>query len=108
MSVVEEAAEPHLERGKTVHFDVDLDPEKERNQPIILRRPEIIHGLRNLVQNAVDFAAANVWIESGWTDERITLRIIDDGKGFSVPGSVTGGRAFCQTPVPKRSAQTGI
>ncbi|WP_306114881.1 MULTISPECIES: sensor histidine kinase RegB [unclassified Roseovarius] len=82
MSVVEEAAEPHLERGKTVHFDVDLDPEKERNQPIILRRPEIIHGLRNLVQNAVDFAAANVWIESGWTDERITLRIIDDGKGF--------------------------
>ncbi len=88
MSVVEEAAEPHLDRGKDVHFDVDLDPEKERLQPIILRRPEIIHGLRNLVQNAVDFAASNVWVESGWTDERITLRIIDDGKGF--PPQVLG------------------
>lgn len=88
MSVVEEAAEPHLDRGKAVHFDVDLDPEKLRDQPIILRRPEIIHGLRNLVQNAVDFAAANVWIESGWTDERITLRIIDDGRGF--PPQVLG------------------
>ena len=29
----------------------------------LLRRPEVIHGLRNLLQNAVDFARAKVWID---------------------------------------------
>lgn len=82
MTVLEEAAEPHLDRGKSVYFDVNPEAGDERDQPIILRRPEIIHGLRNLIQNAVDFARENVWIESNWNDETITLRIVDDGKGF--------------------------
>lgn len=82
MSVVEEAAEPHLNRGKTVHFNTDAESGDARSQPTILRRPEIIHGLRNLVQNAVDFSRQNVWIESSWTDDTISLRIVDDGKGY--------------------------
>ena len=79
MAVVEEAAEPHMGRGKTVHFHHLHDP---MHQPAILRKPEIIHGLRNLIQNAVDFAQADVWIEAGWDDEAISLRIMDDGRGF--------------------------
>ena len=82
MSVVEEAAEPHLNRGKTVHFDTDVGAGDAKSQPIILRRPEIIHGLRNLVQNAVDFSRGNVWIESSWSEDTISLRIMDDGKGY--------------------------
>jgi two-component system sensor histidine kinase RegB len=38
--------------------------------------------VRNLVQNAVDFAEANVWIDLHWTDEVILVRIIDDGEGY--------------------------
>ena len=49
----------------------------------ILRRPEVIHGLRNLVQNAVDFARSSVWVESAWTDDTISVRIMDDGRGYS-------------------------
>lgn len=82
IAVLEEAAEPHSHRGKSVHFelmDSDLD---EMDQPQILRRPEIIHGVRNLVQNAVDFAKANVWVESHWTEDLISIRIVDDGAGF--------------------------
>lgn len=79
MAVVEEAAEPHMGRGKTVHFHHLQDPVA---QPSILRKPEIIHGLRNLIQNAVDFSEADVWIEAGWNDDDITLRIMDDGRGF--------------------------
>jgi two-component system sensor histidine kinase RegB len=30
----------------------------------------------------VDFARANVWIEAMWTDDVISVRIIDDGRGF--------------------------
>ncbi|ASM73990.1 MULTISPECIES: sensor histidine kinase RegB [Roseobacteraceae] len=82
MSVISEAAEPHSHRGKHIHYTHDPDAGDEIDQPSILRKPEIIHGLRNLIQNAVDFAAANVWIEAHWTDSTITLRIMDDGPGY--------------------------
>jgi len=42
----------------------------------------VIHGLRNLIQNAVDFARGNVWIESRWSETHISLRIMDDGRGY--------------------------
>ena len=78
-SILEEAAEPHLDRGKEIEFTLTG---LEITQPSILRKPEIIHGLRNLVQNAVDFADARVWVEASWTDDVISLRIMDDGLGF--------------------------
>ena len=87
-AVLREAAEPHMARGKRVEFSfapVEGSPER---QPTILRRPEIIHGLRNLVQNAVDFARSTVWIEGEWMDRTVTVRIIDDGDGF--PPNVIG------------------
>jgi two-component system sensor histidine kinase RegB len=82
MAVVSEAAEPHAHRGKFVHYAHDPAAGTEASQPAILRKPEIIHGLRNLVQNAVDFANANVWIETDWSDDTISIRITDDGQGF--------------------------
>lgn len=88
MTVVQEAAEPHTNRGKVVEYAHDPDAGLEADQPAILRQPEIIHGLRNLVQNAVDFARSSVWIEANWTDDTIALRIIDDGRGF--PPQVLG------------------
>jgi two-component system sensor histidine kinase RegB len=87
-AVLREAAEPHLERGKSVAFDVFPGVTGSERQPTILRRPEVIHGLRNLVQNAVDFARAQVWIDATWTDAVISVRIIDDGAGY--PASVLG------------------
>ncbi len=87
-TVVREAAEPHLDRGKSVKFHIAPDEGGSRTQPIILRRPEIIHGLRNLIQNAVDFARSEVTVELSWTRETVEVRISDDGRGF--PQSVLG------------------
>jgi len=81
-SVIREAAEPHRERGKDIRFDVAPDPGGESRQPSIYRRPEVIHGLRNLIQNAVDFSAKTVWVDARWTEGTITIRIADDGEGF--------------------------
>mgnify|MGYP001813322701 FL=1 len=78
-AVLEEAAEPHMDRGKEIEFEM-MGPEMA--QPSILRKPEIIHGVRNLVQNAVDFAHQQIWVEASWTDDAIALRIMDDGHGF--------------------------
>lgn len=81
-TVVREAAEPHLLRGKSVAFTAEPASNDNAKQPNILRKPEVIHGLRNLLQNAVDFAATKVWVDTDWTTTEITVRITDDGPGF--------------------------
>lgn len=77
--VLREASEPHLERGKLVHFILD----EAEEAPMLERRPEIIRGLRNLIQNAVDFSQANVWIEGSWNKNGLEVRVLDDGPGFA-------------------------
>jgi len=96
-AVLREAAEPHLDRGKQVSFSVAPTSGGDKAEPEILRRPEMIHGLRNLVQNAVDFARSQVWVEATWSDTALTLRVIDDGNGF--PPQVLGriGDPFLRT-----------
>ena len=81
-AVLIEAAEPHQGRGKEIVITLTPKCGGIETQPHIIRKPELIHGLRNLVQNAVDFADSTVWIEASWTDAEITIRIIDNGPGF--------------------------
>lgn len=87
-AVVAEAAEPHVGRGIRVERQHAHRHSGAKDQPAILRKPEIIHGLRNLIQNGVDFARNTVWIETDWSDQTISVRIIDDGPGF--PADVIG------------------
>jgi len=80
-AILREAAQPHLARGKTVHFHFAAR-DGDQIDPEILRRPELIHGLRNLIQNAVDFATAQVWIDGSWTKDSLGVTIFDDGAGY--------------------------
>jgi two-component system sensor histidine kinase RegB len=75
--VLREAAEPHTGRGKTITFTLT-----GTDAPTIIRKPEVIHGLRNLIQNAVDFAASTVWVDAEWGGRTLTIRIVDDGGGY--------------------------
>ncbi len=99
-AVLREAAEPHLERGKEVEILV-----ADGRQPEIPRRPEIVHGLRNLVQNAVDFAASRVEIRLDWTAERLSVRIRDDGPGFEPALLDRIGDPFMRGRTPVRSPE---
>ncbi|RWY45471.1 HAMP domain-containing histidine kinase [Falsigemmobacter intermedius] len=81
-SVLREAAEPHMNRGRELIFDLRPADASQGKQPVIRRAAEVIHGLRNLIQNAVDFSASTVWIDGHWTDEHLIVRVIDDGPGY--------------------------
>ncbi|MTE00697.1 ActS/PrrB/RegB family redox-sensitive histidine kinase [Paracoccus sp. YIM 132242] len=73
-AVLEDAAEPHAGRGPAVRIQADsLD---------IRRDPAIIHALRNLIQNAVDFAASEVVVESQIGNGWLCVTIRDDGPGY--------------------------
>jgi two-component system sensor histidine kinase RegB len=104
-AVIEEAAEPHMGRGKEMILRQTGEAAQRKNQPVIIRKPEIIHGLRNLIQNAVDFASRTVWVETSWTDSHLSIRIMDDGAGF--PPQILGriGDPFMRER-PRTSAYT--
>ena len=99
-AVLREAAEPHAARGKALDFAFGPGP-----QPEILRRPEIVHGLRNLVQNAVDFATHRVEIRAGWTDEVVTVAIRDDGPGYPLAVLTRIGEPFVRQRRPEEEAR---
>ncbi len=83
-AVIDEAAEPHEGLGKEIIVRiggraVELAGD---DQPTIHRDPEIVHGLRNFIQNAVSFAHSKVWIDIHHDDETLKVRVGDDGPGF--------------------------
>ncbi|MDO5632543.1 MAG: ActS/PrrB/RegB family redox-sensitive histidine kinase [Paracoccus sp. (in: a-proteobacteria)] len=72
--ILEEAAEPHQNRGVAIQIDAD--------GPDIRRDPGVIHALRNLIQNAVDYAATRIEITAFQDADNLTVTIRDDGPGF--------------------------
>ena len=51
-------------------------------EPLVRRSPEIMHGLNNLIQNAVQFARREVSVTTFWDKATVTVEIADDGPGF--------------------------
>lgn len=83
-AIVQEAAEPHENRGVTIRFLYNGSQNEPTldDIPVALRNPEFIHGVRNLVQNAVDFAASTVWVQTVWSETSIRVMVGDDGPGY--------------------------
>lgn len=79
-NLVEMAAQPWRRSG--IAFAVEL--KSPPPAPLLPRRPEIIHGLSNLLQNAMEFARSRVDVEVHWDDRRIHIDILDDGPGLNV------------------------
>lgn len=58
-------------------------PERSEGEPVTRRNPGLLYGLGNLVENAVDFARAEVTISTRWDEATVAIRIADDGPGFA-------------------------
>jgi two-component system sensor histidine kinase RegB len=78
-SMIEQVVAPHRDFG----VKILLEPgERQGPEPVGQRKPGVMYGLGNLVENAVDFAKANVWVRWRWNDAVVALTITDDGPGF--------------------------
>ncbi len=51
--------------------------------PQVWRVPELVHGLGNILENAVDFAEARVTVEARWDMGSLYVTVDDDGPGFA-------------------------
>ncbi len=79
--LVELAAAPHARPHVALRIEFAPDPSEPRD-PVLPRRPEIMHGLGNLLQNAIEFAREEVKVLIAWTRSEIVITVTDDGPGF--------------------------
>ena len=79
--LVELAAAPHARPHVALRIEFLPDPSEPRD-PVLPRRPEIMHGLGNLLQNAIEFAREEVKVVIAWTRAHVVITVTDDGPGF--------------------------
>ncbi|MGB0575168.1 MAG: ActS/PrrB/RegB family redox-sensitive histidine kinase [Alphaproteobacteria bacterium] len=83
-AVVETAAIRHQPETLSVVFTASpLAGEDDLVEPRIQSAPEIIYGIGSLAQNAMQFANSEVTIITGWSSQEVSVKITDDGPGFS-------------------------
>ncbi len=86
-ALVEAAGEPHRRAGIAMGFaTVPPDPDAAGPalaEPLVSPSPEIMHGLGNLIQNAAQFARREVAVTTSWSEDTVTVEIVDDGPGFA-------------------------
>jgi two-component system sensor histidine kinase RegB len=79
-ALVEAAGTPYRAGGvRVIYATTDSTGE----EPLVARSPEIMHGLGNLIQNAIQFAHREVTATIAWDRETVTVEIVDDGPGFA-------------------------
>jgi two-component system sensor histidine kinase RegB len=85
LDLLEEITAPHREFGVDIQIDLkdEMRSADTGRGPEVWRRPEILHGLGNIIENAVDFARDHVIVEAVVTAQLIRIRVMDDGPGFS-------------------------
>ena len=84
--LIQEAIEPHIDSNKSFVINVQGPAPFALGRPdpniTIPRRPELVHGLRNFIENAASFAEEEVAITAKTTLSAVTISISDDGPGF--------------------------
>ena len=85
-ALVEAAGEPHGRPEIRVIHATGSSRDGAGNaieQPLVQRSPEILHGLGNLIENAIQFAEREVTVTASWSAEVAAVDIVDDGPGFA-------------------------
>jgi two-component system sensor histidine kinase RegB len=105
--LIEEAAGPY--RGFGAELIVRAAPEPgngSQQEPVGERRPGVLYGLGNLVENAVDFAHERVEITAGWSPRQVVIEIADDGPGIAADVMDALGEPYITTRPARLRGQT--
>ncbi|MET0407044.1 MAG: ActS/PrrB/RegB family redox-sensitive histidine kinase [Hyphomicrobium sp.] len=86
VELLEEASIVHRAAGKRIIISASPLPgldDEVRIEPVAHRRPGVIYGLGNLIENAVSFAQSEVQLSARWNGSHVFFTITDDGPGFA-------------------------
>jgi two-component system sensor histidine kinase RegB len=77
--LLEEVVAPQRDFGVPIR----IGRQGEGAEPVCRRDPGLVHGLDNVVDNAVGFAESAVEIDLGWSGAEVSVEVRDDGPGFA-------------------------
>jgi two-component system sensor histidine kinase RegB len=87
-AMLEEAAEPYFSDKVAINVAAAPAPVIEggeiRRHAEVERRPGVIYGLGNIIENAAEFAKSKVDVTAEWGPGGLIVTIADDGPGFPV------------------------
>ncbi|MDG5495893.1 ActS/PrrB/RegB family redox-sensitive histidine kinase [Niveispirillum sp. BGYR6] len=79
-ALLETTASPYFRPG--ISLEVVNVNEPEDGTPNVQPVPEMVHGMANILQNAMQFAASRVLVTVDWTAPGVALTVQDDGPGY--------------------------
>jgi len=82
-ALLREAAAPFIDQPGGPKIRIETNSMDGAPEPVLRRRPEIIFGLRNFIENAVGFAREEVVMTAGWSADDLSIAVNDDGPGFT-------------------------
>src|SRR6476659_1659008 len=79
-TLIEETVAPYRDFGVVIKVRIAVAGTSEQ---VGTRNPAILHGVGNILENAVDFARSTVEVNAWWNTETVEIVISDDGPGFA-------------------------
>ena len=97
--LLDESAAPYRSHGKSIRINIAprFESAPGAEEPVGERRPGVIYGLGNLIENAIDFAKGGVEVQADWTDKVVEIAVLDDGPGFPADVIETLGEPYVTT-----------
>ena len=105
VQLVQDVIEPHLVHG--IRVEAVVNGPSVETAPDIWRRPEIIHAMTSIVENAVDFARSEVIVIARFDARHIVIEARDDGPGFSPEVLAKLGEPYVTTRPGAEGSRTG-
>jgi two-component system sensor histidine kinase RegB len=82
-TLVEAACEPwQTDDVKIAYEQARATSDAPASPPVMVRGPEFLQGIGNLVHNATGFARERVTVTTRWTRDWVEVEVADDGPGF--------------------------
>lgn len=84
-ALLSEAVAPYKNGVTSIFLNSEPHPSatgEDAEEPLGVRRPGILYGLGNIIENATDFANSRVEVNAHWDSAEVVLQIMDDGPGF--------------------------
>ena len=105
VQLVQDVIEPHLVHG--IRVEAVVNGPSGETAPDVWRRPEIIHAMTSIVENAVDFARGEVLVIARFDPRHVVIEVRDDGPGFSPEVLAKLGEPYVTTRPGAEGSRTG-